>query len=103
MPIHIRTNNHERQFKYRNEVPAKVLEREFDYQDNAILEGVFDGYIYYQRFWYNLDQFERIDSSDSLFKGWHGYHSDSLFSGVVIKLSDDGETYWIGSYMVTSD
>lgn len=32
------------------------------------------------------------------FKGWDGYASDSYFSGVLIKLSRDGEEYMVGTY-----
>ena len=31
-------------------------------------------------------------------KGWDGYISDSFFSGVLIKISDDNEEYQIGTY-----
>ena len=31
--------------------------------------------------------------------GWHGYQSDSFFSGVVIRYSDDCEQYQIGTYI----
>jgi hypothetical protein len=32
------------------------------------------------------------------FKGWDGYSSDSAFSGVLIKISKDGEEYKIGTF-----
>lgn len=38
-------------------------------------------------------------SADSSFSGWDGYHSDSYFSGIVIKLSPDGEQYQVGTYI----
>lgn len=31
--------------------------------------------------------------------GWDGYHGDSYFSGIVIKLSPDGEQYQVGKYI----
>ena len=32
------------------------------------------------------------------FTDWHGYQSDSYFSGIVIRYSDDCERYQIGTY-----
>lgn len=96
MALKIITNNHERQFKYRNEVPDEVLSSDFDYQD----EDTFDGYFQYRGNWYHLDMFMRIDNhKDAVFSSWHGYSSDSFFSGIVIRISDDVETYQIGLYL----
>lgn len=96
MGLTIITNNHERQFKYRNEVPDEVLSSDFDYQD----EDTFDGYFQYRGNWYHLDMFMRIDNhKDAVFSSWHGYSSDSFFSGIVIRISDDVETYQIGLYL----
>lgn len=84
-------------FKYRYEVPARVLAREFDYQD----ESVSDGYFRYKGSWYHLDQFEQLPRSKndkSGLSGWDGHHGDSYFSGTLIKVSPDGEMYQVGWY-----
>ena len=86
------TNNHERQFQYRNEVPEDILSSEFDYQ-----EDVFDGFFQYRDNWYHLDMF--MNDGSNMFNGWDGYHSDSFFSGIVIRISDDCETYQVGLYL----
>lgn len=91
----VRTNNHWRQFVYRNEVPEEVLADQFDYLDD---EGQ-DGFFKYQGTWYHLSQFTLLPKgSPEVFQSWNGIVNESFFSGVVIRLSDDGEEYRIGSY-----
>ena len=48
-------------------------------------------------YWYHTSDFMRIPHGSD-FKGWDGYASDSYFSGVLIKLSRDGEEYMVGTY-----
>jgi hypothetical protein len=94
--VTVRTDRKWKQFKYRDEVPKKVLADQFDYQD----EDVIDGYFKYRGYWYHTDMFMRLGhGAPSAFSGWDGYHSDSAFSGVLIKLSPDGEEYQVGTYM----
>ena len=94
------TNNHERSFLYRSDVPADILESQFDYLD----ADTFDGFIQYRGHWYHTSCFMRFGYPFNQMplwtheQGWHGYSSDSFFSGVLIKLSDDGETYQIATY-----
>lgn len=85
----IRTNRQWRHFLYREEVPADVLASQFDWLD----ADTCDGFIRYRGWYYHLSQFERREVD-----GWHGVAPDSYFSGVLIRLSDDGETYQIGTY-----
>lgn len=95
----IRTNRHWRDFVYRTEVPEKVLKDQFDYQD---AEEVSDGFLEYLGCWYHLDMFMRVGYpgpfGQTTEDGWQGSHNDSFFSGVVIRLSDDGEQYQIGTF-----
>ena len=93
MTIEIKTNNHERFFKFCDEVP-KTVYNDFDHLDE---DQKFDGWIHYKNFWYHVTDFMRIENNEH-FKGWHGYNSDSFFSGVLIKLSEDSETYQIATY-----
>ena len=65
--MEIKTNNRWKRFKYQNEVPARILRDQFDYQSEE------DG----------TDEF---------------VCSDSFFSGIVIRVSSDGEMYQIGTY-----
>jgi hypothetical protein len=93
MTVTIKTDHKWRDLVYRSDVPADVLADQFSYQ-NA--EEVLDGFFCYRGYWYHLDRFMVCDSDD--LKNWDGYASDSYFSGVLIRLSPDGEQIKIGSY-----
>jgi hypothetical protein len=88
-----------RDFVDRWDVPSDVLADTFDYQNP---EEATSGFFHYNGCWYHLDQFMRFgfpgESKPDWAGTWDGYSSDSFFSGVVIKLSDDGEQYKIGTY-----
>ena len=94
----IRTDHKWKPFVYRYDVPTKVLSDWFDYQDP---EESYDGFFQYRGHWYHLDQFMRIDKESplALIGDWHGYASDSFFSGVLIRVSEDGGEYQIGTYI----
>lgn len=86
----IKTNHHWREFTYRSDVPADILKSEFDWTDE---EDDVDGFFCYRDCWYHLNLFMRGAP-----EGWDGAHGDSYFSGTLIKLSDDGETFQVGTY-----
>ena len=87
------TNNHWRNFLYGNELTDKEVE-DFDWMDDPRLE---DGFIRYRGATYHLSEFMSCNGHGSPFADkWHGYHSDSFFSAVVIQMSDDCEQYKIG-------
>ncbi len=88
----ITTNNHWRQFKYRYEVPTEILEDQFDWTNE---DDHSDGFFEYRGWWYHLDDF--IRSNDPAFDGWNGILTDSYFSGVLIKLSDNCEEYQVAT------
>lgn len=85
-------------FRYGNEVPRKVLKDQFDYlADLADTDSDSDnGFIYYRKRWYHLSEFVNCYNHPNLKKKWDGLLTDSFFSGIVIKIGDDGETYKIG-------
>lgn len=92
----ILTNHRWRNFLYRNEVPDDILADEFDWLE----DDRDDGFFKYRGNWYHLDDFMRCsDSPDSDISAWHGYHGDSYFSGVLIRLSSDGEQYQVATYL----
>jgi hypothetical protein len=95
MTVTIRTNRNWRAFCYRDEVPATVLQSQFDHlnEDDAL-----DGFFSYKGYWYHTSDFLRMEGLAIELPGWDGYTSDSYFSGVVLKLSSDGERYRIGTY-----
>jgi hypothetical protein len=103
----IKTNHHWRPFKYANEVPKKILDNEFDWMEkdeDGLPKDYLDGFICYRGTWYHTEDFMSLHNKvhcpnpPDFMKGWDGYHSDSFFSGVLIKLSDDGECYQIATY-----
>ena len=55
-------------------------------------------FIRYRGWVYSMDQFMRIARGMDGLAQWDGYHSDSAFSGVVIKLSGDGDSAIMGTY-----
>lgn len=71
------TDNHWKPFKYRNEVPAKILREQFGYQNS---EDVVDGFIHYRKRWYHLSEFMLV-TDNSPFEGWHGYKRTPFFFG----------------------
>jgi hypothetical protein len=106
--MEIITNNHDRHFVYRCDVPESVLANDLDWTTE---EEHFDGYFCYRGTWYHVGQFMTfhgvawIQSADPHASyevhsdQWGGYHGDSYFSGVLIKLSEDCETYRVATYL----
>lgn len=90
--MQIITNNHWNDFLDGFELPESV-HSDFDWMDD-IMDGTF---IKYRNVFYSLDEFMRNDTAG--FGTWHGYKSDSFFSGVLIRISDDGEQYQIATYI----
>ena len=95
----IYTNNHDRHLKYKDEVPQDIID-DYDWLDE---DEAFDGWIHYRDRWYHTSDFMRFGYGGGTvpdeFDGWHGYLNDSFFSGVIIKLSDCGESYNIGTFI----
>lgn len=94
--VKIITDHKWKQFKYAYEVPTKVLESEFDYQDR---EEVLDGFFSYRGSWYHIDSFMNVPKEMKELNEWHGYSNDSFYSGIVIQISKDGEEYRVGTFI----
>ena len=92
--LEITTNHHWREFLTESDVPADVLADQFDYLD----EQDSSTYFQYRGWWYHLSDFM---CTGKMFFGtqWGGYASDSFFSGVLIRLAEDGERYQIATYI----
>jgi len=95
------TDHKWKSFKYGYEVPENIL-IEYDHLNN---DEKMDGWIKYRACWYHLSDFmschNEMYSPNNPFKrfGYDGYLSDSFFSGVLIKVSDDSENYQIATYI----
>ena len=98
--MRIMTDHKWKNFKQLHEVPKKLAD-DFDWLDE---DSKFTNWIWYRKRLYHLSDFmdlsNRFYVTESPFpKPWHGYLSDSFFSGVLIEISDDGEQYRIGTYI----
>ena len=65
------------------------LRQQFDYLTETEFED--ETFVEYKGYFYSLSDFMCTPSACDGFEGWDGYHGDSYFSGVLIKLRDDGD------------
>ena len=87
----IKTNNQFRELLYWHELTEKE-QTEFDY------DGAEDSTFFrYKGYTYTLCDFMRVER-EGPFKGWDGILSDSFFSGVLVKFSDDGDAVKVATY-----
>ena len=93
----ITTDHKFRDFLYGSELTDKERE-DFEYIDPEEI-GSRD-FFRYRGHIYDPGDFLRTGQSEWCpFKDkWDGYISDSYFSGVLIKYSEDGEQYQVGTY-----
>jgi hypothetical protein len=85
--VQVKTNHHWRQFVYRTDVPDSILNGDLDWTN----EEDSDWYLQYRGVWYHLSQFMHGGP-------WgDGFHADTFFSGVAIRLSKDCEEYQIAT------
>lgn len=70
--------------------------KEFDY----ISADDFDthSFVRYRKRVYDIGEFVRVDFTDSPLSNWHGYASDTVWSGVCVKFVEGGEQVIIGRY-----
>lgn len=103
--ILVRTDDKWKDFTYGYDVPEKVRRSQFDWLDDA--EGS-DGFFKYHGTWHHLREFMSTGGygSDtvgaSVLKGWDGVLNTSFSTGILIKVSPDGEQYKVASYRTTS-
>lgn len=94
--MEIITNNQWRDFLYGYEIPETVLQSDFDYLDD---DETTDGFIKYRGCYYHLSEFMRLTDNTGIPGDWSGYLSDSAFSGVLVRVSRDGEQYQIATFI----
>lgn len=92
--MEIITNNVPRNLRYGYEMPQN-LRADFDYIEPAEFDT--HDFVEYRGQWYDLGEFMRVENNSAL-AGWHGYASDTYFSGVIIKYSADCDKVICGRY-----
>jgi len=103
MSIKIISNYQWRNFLYGHELPASVR-GDFDYMNDE--EFYSHNFIKYKGHYYDVSEFmlykhecsDEVKNQDHSKWQWQGYQSDSYFSGVLIRYSDDCEQYQIATY-----
>ena len=101
MNITIKTYSHWNNFLYGYELTEKER-ADFDYIDDIDSHD----FMRYRGIIYDPCEFMRVPDNATMaldkdyapMMAWQGYQSDSYFSGVLIRYSDDCEQYQIGRY-----
>ena len=92
------TDNKWKLFIYGSDLTEKER-KDFDWEKDIDSTN----FIRYRNRVYSVNEFMRFDYNKGKvpteFSGWDGYLGDSYFSGIVIKMSDNGEAYKIGTYI----
>ena len=96
--MRIKTNHQYRDILYSHELTAREL-ADFDYLECPDSASFFR----YKGQIYDLGEFMRIDRiMERLpdgFESWHGYHSDSFFSGLLVRYLPDYEQILVAQYI----
>ena len=114
MTLTIITNNHEYELRAIDQIPMRVVFDQFDYvlDDPKDINSAHDysqRFFKYRGWWYDVSEFVRIEfertnsfttvvDKDSPLARWDGVQSDSYFSGIVVKYTDDFEAVKVGRY-----
>ena len=91
----IKTDHKWKDFMYSYQLTEKEI-LELDHLTRDEIDS--RSFIRYKGQIYDMGDFMRVPDQMGGLLGWHAYSSDSFFSGVVIKVSDDGDQYIIGAY-----
>ena len=91
--IKIMTNNKPRQTICGYQLTDKQ-KQDFDYIEDIDNHD----FVIYKNNVIDINEFMRIDEDSKHFRGWHGYSSDSYFSGTLIKYCEDTDYIIMGWY-----
>ena len=98
MQVTIRTNNQPRPILWACDLTEKE-KTEFDYLNLEEGDGSF---FRYKGQVYDLGEFVRVEANacehNAPFQAWHGVQSDSYFSGVLVRYTDECESVIVGQY-----
>ena len=94
MNLTIITDHKWKEFKYGHELPKK-WRKEYDWMD----EDEFNNseFIMHKKWATPISEFMTIKHNSEL-KDWDAYSSDTMFSGLVIRINESRDMYQIGSY-----
>jgi hypothetical protein len=100
--VKVITNNTPRDVLYWYELTEKERQ-EFDYLDTEARQEEAQ-FFRYRGNVYDLGEFMRVPSGPAAqsfneLSAWHGYASDSFYSGVVVKYVDEFERVIVGTYI----
>jgi len=93
--ISITSNNQPRFMIYWADLTAKE-QGNFDYLDSEDKQDSAS-FVRYKNWVYDISEFMRVDGMAGI-TGWDGYHSDSYFSGILLKLCEDSDSVIMGRY-----
>ena len=94
--VTIISNNKPRLTLYWHDLTAKE-QADHDYLDSQESQECAS-FVRYKGYAYNIGEFMRVAKDSDHMPGWHGYHSDSYFSGILLKLCDDSDYVIMGRY-----
>lgn len=97
MSLKIVSNYQKREIIYWNDLTF-AEKKEFDYlSKNRNEDCINTSFVRYLGNVYDIGEFMMfLNNSD--FKGWDGYSSDTYFSGILIKVSEDSDNVIMGRY-----
>ena len=81
---------------YGHQIPSK-LRSDFDYLDDDDFEC--QEFFFYRGNYYDMGEFMKCSLNNPFGDFWHGYHSDSAFSGVIIHLHKCGDGVIAATYL----
>lgn len=81
---------------FSHDIPPSVLDNEFDYHSPEDRVGAL--FFEYKGDYYCLDQFMKTDDKKMKDRGWDGYHTDSYFSGVLVRLDLENDKVKVATY-----
>lgn len=106
--VKVITNNHIRSMHYLWELSEReqeIVKHEFDWiNTNDTVSWEEEQFIKYRDNWYCLSDFMSLHNKfycpnpPDFMQGWDGYLSDSFYSGILIRLSDDHDYCVMATY-----
>jgi len=96
--MEIKTNNRWRELLSFYELSAKfqkVAKADMDWIDEEELAS--PGFFVYRNVLHHIDQYMRAPADLSK-DGWHGYESDSYFSGTLVRVHPEGDHIMVARY-----